>query len=57
IPIAFVNYCSRHRILALLQILLLVFPPHSTQTLQLLDVGCFSPFGNNYSKEVTKQPH
>ncbi|KAF1933311.1 uncharacterized protein M421DRAFT_52577, partial [Didymella exigua CBS 183.55] len=54
IKIAFINYCSCHRIL------LLVFLPHSTQTLQplvllQLDVGCFSPFGNNYSKEVTKQ--
>ncbi|KAF1922239.1 uncharacterized protein M421DRAFT_427112 [Didymella exigua CBS 183.55] len=45
ITIAFINYCSRHKIL------LLIYLPHSTQTLQPLDVGCFSPFGNNYSKE------
>ncbi|KAF1924554.1 DDE-domain-containing protein, partial [Didymella exigua CBS 183.55] len=51
ITMAFIDYCSRHKIL------LLIYPPHSTQTLQLLDVGCFSPFGNNYSKEVTEQLH
>ena len=49
ITMTFIGYCSRHRIL------LLIYPPHSTQTLQPLHVGCFSPFGNNYSKEVTKQ--
>ena len=48
---AFIDYCSHHKIL------LLIYPPHSTQTLQPLDVGCFSPFGNNYSKAVTKQLH
>jgi hypothetical protein len=51
ITMSFIDYCSRHKIL------LLIYPPHSTQTLQPLDVGCFSPFGNNYSKEVTKQLH
>ncbi|KAF1925617.1 DDE-domain-containing protein, partial [Didymella exigua CBS 183.55] len=51
ITMAFIDYCSRHKIL------LLIYPPHSTQTLQPLDVGCFSPFGNNYSKEVTEQLH
>ncbi|KAF1927804.1 DDE-domain-containing protein, partial [Didymella exigua CBS 183.55] len=51
ITMAFIDYCSRHKIL------LLIYPPYSTQTLQPLDVGCFSPFGNNYSKEVTEQLH
>ncbi|KAF1922285.1 DDE-domain-containing protein [Didymella exigua CBS 183.55] len=46
ITMAFINFCSCHKIL------LLIYPPHSTQTLQPLDVGCFSPFGNNYSKEL-----
>ena len=51
ITMAFIDYCRCHKIL------LLIYPPHSTQTLQPLNVGCFSPFSTNYSKEVTKQLH
>ncbi|KAF1922611.1 uncharacterized protein M421DRAFT_77698, partial [Didymella exigua CBS 183.55] len=45
--IAFIKYCHRY------WILLLVFPPHSTHALQLLDVMCFSLSAHNYSKVVT----
>jgi hypothetical protein len=43
---AFIEYCDNHRIL------LLIFPPHATHTLQPLDVVCFKPLSQNYSNEV-----
>jgi hypothetical protein len=43
----FFDYCLKHRIL------LAVFPPHSTHTLQPLDVVCFKPFASAYSKHLT----
>ncbi|KAH3991532.1 hypothetical protein HBI56_220310 [Parastagonospora nodorum] len=43
----FIEYCSHNRIL------LLVFPPHSTHTLQPLDVVMFRPLSNAYSQELT----
>jgi hypothetical protein len=30
-----------------------VFPPHSTHSLQPLDVVCFSPLAASYSKELS----
>jgi hypothetical protein len=51
ITMAFIDYCDRHKIL------LMVFPPHSTHTLQPLDVGVFSPLAHYYSNEVTAHLH
>ena len=43
----FINYCDRNRIL------LAVFPPHSTHTLQPLDVVMFKPLSSAYSKQLS----
>jgi hypothetical protein len=43
----FLNYCESHRIL------LAVFPPHSTHTLQPLDVVCFKPLSTAYSNKLS----
>jgi hypothetical protein len=43
----FIDYCDRHRIL------LIVLPPHSTHTLQPLDVVLFKPLSQAYSNELT----
>ncbi|KAJ8117808.1 hypothetical protein OPT61_g1085 [Boeremia exigua] len=43
---AFIDYCDAHKIL------LMVYPPHSTHTLQPLDVVCFAPLAKNYTKEL-----
>jgi hypothetical protein len=42
----FIKYCDRHRIL------LIVYPPHSTHTLQPLDVVMFKPLSSAYSSQV-----
>ena len=42
----FINYCHQKRII------LAVLPPHSTQTLQPLDVVCFKPLSSNYNSEL-----
>jgi hypothetical protein len=39
----FLEYCKAHRILVS------VFPPHSTHTLQPLDVVCFKPLSGAYT--------
>ena len=39
------------------KILLAIFPPHSTHTLQPLDVVCFKPLSSNYTKELTQHTH
>lgn len=44
----FIKYCDQHKIM------LMIFPPHSTHTLQPLDVGLFSPLAKYYSKELDK---
>uniref|UniRef100_A0ACC2IKC4 Uncharacterized protein n=1 Tax=Boeremia exigua TaxID=749465 RepID=A0ACC2IKC4_9PLEO len=44
----FINYCDAHKIL------LMVYPPHSTHTLQPLDVVCFAPLAKNYTKELNQ---
>ena len=53
ITMAFIDFYGRHKIL------LLVSPPspHSTKTLQPLDVVCFAPLAQNYSDFVTKHLH
>ena len=43
---AFIEYCHQKRII------LAVLPPHSTQTLQPLDVVCFKPLSAYYSSEL-----
>jgi len=48
---SFIKYCDRNRIL------LLVFPPHSTHTLQPLDVALFSPLGTSYTNQLTEHLH
>ena len=47
----FINYCDQNRIL------LAVYPPHSTHTLQPLDVVMFKPLSTAYSKELTTHLH
>ena len=42
----FIEYCDRNRIL------IAVYPPHSTHTLQPLDVVMFKPFSSAYSNQV-----
>jgi hypothetical protein len=48
---AFIDYCDDNRILVL------VYPPHATHTLQPLDVSCFKPLSQNYSKELIYHNH
>jgi hypothetical protein len=47
----FIDYCDSKKIL------LAVFPPHSTHTLQPLDVVVFSPLSNYYSQELNRHLH
>lgn len=42
----FIKYCDQNKIL------LAVFPPHSTHSLQPLDVVMFSPLAAAYSKQL-----
>jgi hypothetical protein len=42
----FIDYCDQKRII------LAVLPPHSTQTLQPLDVVCFKPLSSAYASEL-----
>jgi hypothetical protein len=46
VTIEFITFCVERRILVL------IFPPHSTQTLQPLDVACFSPLAQAYTKAL-----
>ena len=46
ISMKFINYCDSHRIL------LAVYPPHSTHTLQPLDVCLFRPLSQAYSSQL-----
>jgi hypothetical protein len=43
----FIEYCDKNRIL------LAIFPPHSTHSLQPLDVVCFAPLAGSYTDELT----
>jgi hypothetical protein len=47
----FLDYCEQNRIL------LATFPPHSTHTLQPLDVVMFKPLSSAYSRELTIHTH
>ena len=47
----FLEYCHRHKIL------LGVYPPHSTHTLQPLDVVMFKPLSTAYSKKLATRLH
>ena len=42
----FIKYCYNNKIL------LAIYPPHSTHTLQPLDVVCFKPLSTAYSLEL-----
>jgi hypothetical protein len=48
---SFIEYCHQNRIL------LAVFPPHSTHTLQPLDVVLFKPLSTAYSSELARQTY
>ncbi|KAI1669638.1 DDE-1 domain containing protein [Pyrenophora tritici-repentis] len=47
----FLDYCDSHRIL------LAIFPPHSTHTLQSLDVVLFKPLSTAYSAALSDHLH
>jgi hypothetical protein len=47
----FIDYCDQNKIL------LMVFPPHSTHTLQPLDVVMFKPLSTAYSTELSTYLH
>jgi hypothetical protein len=47
----FIDYCDTKKIL------LAVFPPHSTHTLQPLDVVLFSPLSYNYMHKLNRYLH
>ncbi|KAF1925194.1 DDE-domain-containing protein, partial [Didymella exigua CBS 183.55] len=51
LTMAFIDYCDRHRIL------LLIFPPHATHVLQLLDVVLFAPLATQYSAAAVSHLH
>ena len=48
INMRFINYCDAHKIL------LAIYPPHSTHTLQPLDVALFKPLSSAYSSQLSK---
>jgi hypothetical protein len=47
----FIDYCDQNRIL------LIILPPHSTHTLQPLDVVMFKPLSTAYSAELSRYLH
>lgn len=47
----FIEYCISNRIL------LAIFPPHSTHSLQPLDVVLFSPLAQHYTSELNRRLH
>jgi hypothetical protein len=47
----FIDYCEQHKIL------LAVYPPHSTHTLQPLDVVLFAPLSRYYTQELDRNLH
>lgn len=49
--LAFLKACDE------LNIILLIFPPHTTHRLQPLDIGCFLPLATAYSHEALKLLH
>jgi hypothetical protein len=51
ITMDFLSYCAEERILVL------IYPPHSTHTLQPLDVVCFSPLATNYTTALAIHLH
>ncbi|KNG45662.1 pogo transposable [Stemphylium lycopersici] len=46
---SFLTYCHQHKILVA------IFPPHSTHTLQPADVVLFKPLSTAYSQQLTRQ--
>jgi hypothetical protein len=47
----FIDYCNDNKIL------LAIFPPHATHTVQPLDVGMFKPLSTAYSTELSSYLH
>jgi hypothetical protein len=47
VSLSFIDYCDKNRIL------LATYPPHSTHTLQPLDVSLFKPLSSAYTAELT----
>ena len=47
VTMKFIDYATKNRII------LAIFPPHSTHTLQPLDVGLFGPLASAYSSELS----
>jgi hypothetical protein len=47
----FIEFCDHHKIL------LMILPPHSTHTLQPLDVVMFKPLSQAYSHELVLHLH
>ncbi|KNG44705.1 hypothetical protein TW65_08484 [Stemphylium lycopersici] len=47
----FLDYCEAKRIMVM------VYPPHSTHSLQPLDVVLFSPLSKRYTEELTQRLH
>jgi hypothetical protein len=47
----FIKYCGRNKIL------LMIFPPHSTHSLQPLDVVMFAPLSRSYSTKLSDFLH
>lgn len=47
----FLDWCDRHNIIITL------YPPHSTHRLQPLDVGLFNPLANYYSQQLNQWIH
>ena len=47
----FIDYCDKHKIL------LCLYPPHSTHTLQPLDICLFGPLSQAYSSELAQFLH
>ena len=51
VTLEFIEYCHQNKIL------LLIFPPHSTHTLQPLDVVMFKSLSSGYSTQLTERTH
>ena len=51
LTVEFLEYCHRHKIL------LGVYPPHSTHTLQRLDVVMFKPLSTAYPRKLATRLH
>jgi hypothetical protein len=51
ITTSFLSFCSRNRIL------IIIYPPHATHSLQPLDIVMFKSLSSQYSKNLTNHTH